>query len=333
MIYVTGGYGFIGSVVVKLLVREGQAVRCLVREGGRTDRIAGLPFEAVPGDVRDRESLRRGMAGCEAVIHLASLSSWDVIDSPAMNEVVEGGTRNVLWAAREAGVKKVVFVSSATAVNGSSEPRIFDETSAFSLSDPALRYCHAKRAAEAMCLEAARAGQHVVVVNPTEVYGPNDTGLVTSGTLIDFARSDPVLVCRGGTSIVYVEDVARGIVRAMDVGRSGERYILGGDNLDFRQLAELTLELLGQKKRVVVVPNAVFRGVTRIATGLRIPLPYNPKVVPYATRYWFMDSSKARRELGVTFRGARETLAPTLAWLKEAGHIGAAGEKKARAAQ
>jgi dihydroflavonol-4-reductase len=130
-----------------------------------------------------------------------------------------------------------------------------------------------------------------------------------------------VRVCAGGTAVVHVDDVALAIVRALDRGRPGERYILGGENLTVRQIAELTLELLGKKRTVVQVPNGILRGVTRVARALRVPLPYNPHVVPYATRYWFMDSSKARRELGVAFRSARETLAPTLEWLKESGRI------------
>jgi dihydroflavonol-4-reductase len=130
-----------------------------------------------------------------------------------------------------------------------------------------------------------------------------------------------VLVCRGGTSVVYVNDVALAIVRALEKGRAGERYILGGDNLTIKQLATLCLQLLGQKKSIVTLPNVIIQPLTAVATTLRIPLPYNPRVVPYATKFWFMDSSKARRELGVHFRGAAETLGPTLEWLKQSGHI------------
>ena len=164
----------------------------------------------------------------------------------------------------------------------------------------------------------------VVIVNPGEVYGPNDTALITACNLIDFAKSKPVLVCNGGTSVVYVDDVALAIVRAMEKGKPGERYILGGENLTVRQLAELCLE---RPRAEEEDRSGAERGLEGhrppSATTLHIPLPFNPHVVPYATRFWFMDSSKAQRELGVSFRPARATLEPTLAWLRESGRISA----------
>ncbi len=324
-VFVTGGNGFIGSVVVRSLVAEKHEVRCLLRATSNVDRIAGLAYTRIEGDVRDAASVRRGMDGVDAVIHLASLSNWNDIDSPLMDEVVEGGTRNILDAAAAATTKpRVVFVSSILAVNGSTEPRTFDESAEWTAPDRKLVYSRSKRRAEAMCLDAwKKDGVPVVIVNPGEVYGPNDTALITACNLIDFAKSKPVLVCNGGTSVAYVDDVALAIVRAMEKGKPGERYILGGENLTVRQLAELTLELLGQKKGIVQVPNGVIKTLTAVATTLHIPLPYNPHVIPYATRYWFMDSSKAQRELGVSFRPARAALEPTLAWLKESGRISA----------
>jgi dihydroflavonol-4-reductase len=322
-VFVTGGNGFIGSVVVQKLIAEKHDVRCLLRKTSNTDRIEGLKYERVEGDVRDLESVKRGMDGVDAVIHLASLSNWNDIDSPLMDEVVEGGTRNILAVAKDAKKPpRVVFVSSILAVNGSAEPKTFDETAEFTLNDKKLKYSRSKRIAESMCLDAFKNDKiPTVIVNPAEVYGPNDTALITACNLIDFAKSKPVLVCAGGTSVVYVDDVALGIVRSLDKGKPGERYILGGENLTIRQLAELTLEILGQKKKIVKFPNGLIKGLTAVGRTLHIPLPYNPHVIPYATKYWFMDSSKAQRELGIQFRGAREALEPTLKWLKESGRI------------
>ena len=321
-VLVTGGNGFIGSVVVRALIAQGHTVRCLLREASITDRLEGLTHERAIGDVRDAASVVKAAAGCGGIIHLASLSAWDQIDSPLMDEVVEGGTRNVLAAAKAQPETRVVFVSSILAVNGSDRPMEFDESSAWTLPDRRLKYSRCKRKAEAMCVAAAKDGVPVVTVNPGEVYGPNDTALITACNLIDFAKSKPVLVCSGGTSVVYIDDVALAIVRALERGRSGERYILGGDNLTVKQLATLSLELLGLRKRIVKVPNRVIRALTSIANRLRIPLPYNKHVIPYATKYWFMSNAKAKRELGVSFRSARDTLAPTLDWLKQTGRIG-----------
>jgi dihydroflavonol-4-reductase len=317
---VTGATGFVGSAVVPALIRAGHTLRCLVRPTSNTDRIENLAWEPCLGDVRDPDSVTRAMDGCDAVVHLASLSSWDEIDSPLMDAVVEGGTRNVLQAAASASAR-VVFVSSILAVNGSDEPRAFTEDDAWTLPARNLRYSNTKRRAEALCAEFAQRGVPVVIVNPGEVYGPRDTSFITAGNLVDFARSTPVLVCHGGTGIVHVDDVAAGIVAALHGGRSGARYILTGDNLTIRALAELTLELLGRKTRVITLPNALIRGVAAVGLRLRLPLPFNPRVIPYATQFWFMDSSRARNELGVHFRSARETLAPTLDWLTQERYI------------
>jgi dihydroflavonol-4-reductase len=216
---------------------------------------------------------------------------------------------------------RVIFVSSTAAINASETPQLFDERTAYSIEDPSLHYAHAKHRAELVASEAFRRGVPVIVVNPAEVYAPNDTSLVTAGNIIDFAKSSPVLVCRGGTGVVHVEDVAAGVIAALERGRPGERYILSGENVSIRQLAELCLELLGRRVRIVTIPNGVVRVVSRVGIRLHLPLPYNPHVVPYATRYWFVDNSKARQELGASFRGARETIQSTLAWLKEAGRL------------
>lgn len=320
-VFVTGGNGFVGCAVVKRLVDSGHAVRCLLRPTSKTERIDNLPIERVTGDVRDAASVSAGMEGCDGTIHLAGVSSWNEINSPALTDVVEGGTRNVLAAAATRPGHRVVFVSSATAVNGSEEPQVFNEESEFTIDDPQLKYATAKLRAEAICRDAHAKGVSVVIVNPAEVYGPLDSSFVTAGNLVDFAKANPVLVCKGGTSVVHVEDVAAGIVAALERGRPGERYILGGENLTIRELADLCLKLVGRRARIVSIPNGLIRALARVATKLHLPLPFNADVVPYATRYWFVDSSKAQRDLGVTFRDARETLRPTIAWLKEAGHL------------
>jgi len=319
-VLVTGGNGFIGSVVVRALLDKGYRVRCLVREHSRTERIDGLPVERARGDVCDAASVRAAMGGCGAVIHLAGISRWADIHSPRMESVVVDGTTNVLDAARALGGPRTVFVSSAVAVNGSRRPVLHTEASASSLDVGRYAYARAKREAEARCRRAGADGVPVIIVNPGEVYGPDDTALVTAANLRDFARSRVVLVCNGGTSIAHVEDVAAGVVAALEKGRPGERYILGGDNLTIRQLAELTLAILGRRKPIWTVPNAVVRLLAG-AGRFGLPLPFDPTVIPYATLYWFMDNRKAREELHATFRSARETLAPTLAWLRAAGHV------------
>ncbi len=320
-VFVTGGNGFIGSAVVRELVAAGHHVVCLLRPTSNTDRIRGVPFERANGDVRDVTSVRAGMQSCDGTVHLAAPGGWHADDAAGLDDVIVNGARNVLGAASALSGHRVVMVSSTAAINASTEPTVFDERAEFAVRDPQLHYAHAKHRAELVAREAAARGVAVVVVNPAEVYGPGDTAAGTSANLIDFAKSIPVLVCDGGTSVVHVDDVARGIIAALDRGKPGERYILGGENLTVRQLAELTLELTGRHVPIIPVPNAISRAVARAVIRLHLPAPFNPHVVPYATLYWFVDSTKAKRELGVTFRNGRETIGSTIEWLRERGMI------------
>lgn len=318
-VFVTGGNGFIGSVVVRELAKAGHGVVCLLRETSRVDRIESFSYVRALGDVRDVASVRKAMSACDATIHLAAPGGWDADDPTLLRAVIEDGTNNVLTVAAELREHRVVVVSSTAAVNASDVPEVFGENAEFTVQDRSLHYAHAKHRAEITAREAFARGVPVIVVNPAEVYGPGDVALGTARNLIDFVKSTPVLACHGGTSIVHVEDVAAGILAALEHGRPGERYILGGENLTIRQLAELVLELVDRHVPIVTVPNGLARSVSRLGITLHLPLPYNPHVVPYATRYWFVDSTKARRELGATFRGARETIASTLDWLRRTG--------------
>lgn len=315
-VFITGGNGFIGSVVVRDLVREGHEVVCLLRRRSNRDRLTGLPISVIEGDVCDIESFRGAIAECEAAIHLAAPGGWTNDDEHILERVIVDGTRNVLAAAEGAHVR-VVFVSSTAAIDGSHEPRVVDESAFFTIEDPALGYAHAKHRAELVVREWYERGVDVVTVNPSEVYGPGDVALGTAGNLIDFATAYPVLVCRGGTGIVHVDDVSAGIRRALECGRAGERYILSGENLSIRELAALVLDLVARRAPILTIPNGVARAMARVVDRLRVPAPFNPAVVPYATRYWFVENAKARRELGVTFRDARETVRSTLEWLRE----------------
>ncbi|MEM7132756.1 MAG: NAD-dependent epimerase/dehydratase family protein [Chloroflexota bacterium] len=321
-IFITGGNGFIGSRVVGQLISHGYRVRCLLRSTSDATRIDDLPIERVTGDIRNRTSLEAGMQGCDGVIHLASLSNWDDIHSPLMHEVVVAGSCNVLAAAQACGNLRTVYVSSIIAVNGTKEAEVQNEESPFTLrNQKSYSYAFAKREAEEVCREMVKTGLPVVIVNPTEVYGPHDYDMVTAGNLVDFAQSNPVFVPTGGTSIVHVDDVAAGIIAAFEQGRVGERYILGGDNLTIRELAALVIEILGEQKPIVVLPNALLLALAKLSSTVRLPLPFNPAVIPYAVRYWWINNSKAREELGVTFRSLQEVLEPTIEWLADDGQV------------
>lgn len=320
-ILVTGGNGFIGSRVVRELVTAGYRVRCLLRKTSDTGRIDDLQFERVYGDVRNAASIIERMAGVDGCIHLASIVAWDQMNSPALEETIIDGSRNILEAAVSNGVKRLVYVSSAIAVNASDTPRVFDENSVFALNTTSLRYAIAKHKAEELVMEYVKKGLDAVIVNPAEVYGPYDTSFITACNLRDFLKNNPCIVCSGGTAITHVDDVADGIVKAFEKGRCGERYILGGDNLTIKELAQLTLQIAGQRKPIWCLPNSLLKGMVRLLVFLRLPSPVVPGVLDYATRFSFMDSSKARRELGYSPRPAREVLTPVIEWLHSTGHL------------
>ena len=346
---VTGGTGFIGGFVVSALCGAGHVARCLVRPTSDLSRIAHLPFERAVGDVLDADAVATLVAGCDAVIHLALSAGWDQMRTPAQLQHLlrtsERGTRNGLDAARAAGNVRVVFVSSVAvrlvrslvadarspsnprqAVNCSTTPdRVFREDSPPEALAGTLGYAAIKRAAEALVREYVREGLPVLVLNPAEVYGANDTALVTAGNLKAFLTDPVVLLPRsGGTSICAVEDVAAACVAALTRGRPGERYILGGPNLTVEQLARTTLRLAGgrqPRKPLLRLPGWLLLGAVRALAALRLPVPVEPGVLAFAVLYWFVDSTKASQELGYRQRSAEDILAPVVAWLRQAGHV------------
>lgn len=321
-VFVTGGNGFIGSRVVRLLHAQGHQVRCLLRKSSQTDRINGVPYETHIGDVRDVDSLVAGMKDCDGVIHLASISSWDQIRSPIMRVVVIDGTRNVMDAATQAGNLRTVFVSTCAAINGTKTPQIMDETTAFHLDPKTYIYAGAKHEAEGVCAEYAAKGLPVITVNPCEVYGPEDEDLITASYLLDALKDWPAMSLHGGTAVAHVEDIADGIIKALEKGRGGERYILGGENLHVRQVIEMTLESGGQKgKFILQLPNGVTKVVIKGLASLRLPTPVIPDIVDYGTLFWFVDCSKAQRELGYVVRPAKETIDDVVSWLQTSGRV------------
>jgi dihydroflavonol-4-reductase len=320
-VFVTGGNGFIGSRTVHRLHAEGHEVRCLLRESSKVHRIEGVSFERHIGDLRDVESLRAGMDGCEGVIHLASISAWDQIRSPLMRQVVVDGTRNVLQAALDAGGLKTVFVSSVTALGGTKQPEVMDEGATFDLPEEPFVYAHAKRDAEAICRHFAQdKGLPVVIVYPCEVWGPDDDDFITAEYARDTLKDWPAMTVNGGTALAHVDDMAGGVVGALLKGTPGERYVLGGENISAPELTRMILEEGGVKKWVLQLPNGLILWLVNLLAKLHLPTPVNPDLLAHAVLYWYVDCAKAERELGYTWRPARETVRDQVRWLKDAGH-------------
>ena len=292
-----------------------------MRNSSRTDRIDSIPFERQVGDIREVGSLVDGMRDCQAVIHLASISAWDQIRSPLMREVVVDGTRHVLEAARQAGGLRTVFVSSLTAIGGTKQPQVLDEHAGFDLPEEPFVYAQANRDAEQLCMKAhAEHGLPVLIVNPCEVWGPDDDDFITAGYPRDTLKDWPAMTVTGGTALAHVDDIARGIAVAIERGQVGERYSLGGENIHAHDITRLILECAGQKKWILRLPNGLTQALINAMARCRLPTPIHPDLLAHAVLYWFADCSKAQRDLGYEYRPARDTIQSVVDWLKASGH-------------
>ncbi len=311
MIFVTGGNGFIGSRVVYTLLEKGYSVKVLLRKNSKTDRIDSLPITRCYGDVLDLPSLQAGMQGCSGVIHLACMIKGHDMVSPKMSQIVIEGSKNVFEAAKNL---KVVYVSSSNAINGTTTPVLQNEESSFSLPKDPYLYAWAKNQVEQLCKIKVKRGAQIVIVNPSTVLGPNDYDQITCGYFAYFARTNPIFSCTGGINIVHVDDVANGIVAALEKGAVGERYFLGGENLTLREAGRLAQSCLCQKKLMIPLNNNLALFLSKYCRKL---LPVHSSLIPYACRYWFFNNKKAQKELGATFRPARQTLEETLGWMKQ----------------
>jgi dihydroflavonol-4-reductase len=308
---VTGGTGFLGHHVTRQLAARGAEVRAIVRAGSRKERLASVGIEWREASLNDRTSLADVMAGCEIVIHIAGAVDFES-DWNRLLEVNVRGTENLLAAASRAGVRRVVCTSSIVAVGASTQPEELDETSSWNLESLAVPYVTSKRWAEERALACREL--EVVVVNPTSVVGPDDFSGSEFGTLCNrFWRGRLPFHFGGGNNFVDVRDVATGHLLAAERGRTGERYILGGEN---RSYGDFFRALSGVAERPIFrlrLPSAL----GRLVAFVNARVPQRAGKHPYLTSaqarllllYFFARSEKARRELGYEPRPLRDSLA------------------------
>jgi dihydroflavonol-4-reductase len=306
----TGATGFLGSHVARRLVDDGHDVVGLRRATSSMAAMSGLALEWVVGDVSDRGAVRRLVDGCDAVVHAAAVITYWRGAGREHERVNVDGTRAVAEACRAGGVQRLVHVSSVAAVTATGAGVPADERTPFDTAGTPLSYHESKRRAEDVVAEAIEGGLDAVVVNPASLQGPYGTGFRGSG-LIEGVRSRPLVpYFRGGTSIVHVDDAVSGIVGALERGRTGERYILAGENHSWRRLAEIAADLLRVRRMFIPVPSivtaaAAAAGEARAArTGQRPRFTRDTHVASYQFLYY--DSGKAARELGYHFRPYRE---------------------------
>lgn len=319
--FVTGGTGFIGANVVRALLERGFQVRALVRPSSQLSNLEGLDVELVQGDVRDPRSIKRGMAGCQAVFHIAALYSFWVRPRQLIYQVNVDGTRNVLQVAEELGVERVVYTSSVAALGLGTREQPADETTPVQPTHIIGDYKKSKYLAQQVALEFARRGLPVVIVNPSYPVGPYDIKPTPSGKLIqDFlARRVPAYVDTG-MNVVAVEDVAQGHLLALERGRQGECYILGGENITMKEFLQILAELTGLPAPKWRLPFWPLLGLSYLNVAWCRVSGGTPRMTPDTLRmsrhYMYYRSSKAERELGYTFRPAREALATAVEWFE-----------------
>ncbi len=321
-VLVTGATGFIGWHVARSLVERGERVRALTRPGST---VRELDVEAVTGDLRDRPSLDRAAQGCRALFHIAAdYRLWAKDPAELFRSNVEG-TRNVLEAARAAGVERVVYTSTVGCI-AMPQDRPGTEDMPVKANEMSGPYKRSKWDAEQVALEFARSGYPVVIVNPTAPIGDHDWKPTPTGKIIlDFLKKDMPAWIDTGLNLVDVRDTAAGHLLALERGRPGERYILGCANLTLRQILGKLEVISGLRAPRWRMPWTVayLAGVASSAWAEisgktpRVPLDG----VRMARKKMFVSHEKARRELGYTPSPVDGALVRAVAWFRENGYV------------
>ncbi len=306
-VLVTGATGFIGSHLCSALALAGHAVRALHRPASNLLLLQDTPVERVVGDVTDPPSLEVAMTGVEALFHCAGIvSGWR--DARRMTASHVAGTRNVLRAALKCGVDRMVHTSSVAALGvPEREPKSAGETIPLMHeahrwnSEPKLwPYGYAKHRAELEVAEALRAGLEVVIVNPSAVFGAGDLNLIAGRLIWLMARGRIIPINPpGGLNAVHIGDVTAGHLAALEKGRSGERYILGGENLTHVRLIALTAEVAGRSPPTRTAPAWLLRRLAGLADPFTqlLNLPVQGHMLRLAGKFFYYDNRKARTEL------------------------------------
>jgi dihydroflavonol-4-reductase len=336
---VTGGTGFVGANVVRELLRAGATVRVLARASSDRQALADLPVEIAEGDLLDRASLRRAVAGVGQVYHAAAdYRLW----TPAPREIYRAnveGTRAILAVATEAGAQRIVHTSSVGALGIPADGSPGTEETPVSLEDMVGHYKRSKFLAERAAVELAAKGVPVVIVNPAAPVGPWDVKPTPTGQMVvDFMRGKMFATMDTGLNLVHVRDVAVGHLQAARRGTVGARYILGCENVSLAGIGAMLAEITGIRPPRWRVPYSVaWSGALCIETVARLT-GVTPRVsltaVRMARKRMYFSAAKAVRELGLPQTDVREALRDAVEWFARHGYapLGRGGAAVARGA-
>ncbi len=327
-VLVTGGTGFVGSHVARLLVERGDSVRALIRRTSRIDNLAALDCEPVYGDLQDAESLRQAAKGCGCVFHVAAdYRLWSRDPRELYRSNVEG-TLNLLRAAKEADVKRVVYTSTVGALGIPKDGTPGTEETPVSLDDMVGHYKRSKFLAEK---EAKRFAHEenlpLVIVNPSTPVGENDIKPTPTGKIVvDFLNRRMPAFIQTGLNLIDVRDVAAGHLLAADKGVPGERYILGSENVTLKGILDLLAEITSLPAPRRQIPFAIALSVAQLdtlifGTILRQEPHFPLEGVKMARKHMYFDPAKAIRELGLPQSPVKDALARAVEWFRANGYV------------
>jgi dihydroflavonol-4-reductase len=325
-VFLTGATGFVGSHVARVYAEAGAQLRVLTRSSSNVAALEGLDAEVVVGDLRDAASLRSAIEGCEAVVHVAADYRLWVRDPKAMYAANVDGTRELLRLAREAGVRRVVYTSSVATMGFKTDGTIVNEDTPVSIADMIGHYKRSKFLGEQEAIQAARAGQEVMILNPTTPIGSADRKPTPTGQIVvDFLNRKFPAYVETGLNLVDVGEVARMHMVALERGTPGERYILGGENLTLKQILDRMSSITGLPSPTMKVPHAVamaFAFFDENITGrLRGKEPRaTVEAVRMGKKMMFAASAKAERGLGFKVLPVYAALRTAIEWFVANGY-------------
>ena len=327
-VLVTGAAGFVGSAVVRKLVAQGASVRAFVRPTSDVDNLADLPVELVLGDVRHRPTIDRAIKGCEAVFHVAADYRLWVPERDVMFESNVTGTRNVMEAAAETGVPRIVYTSSVATLGLAEAGNAANEDTPATSADMIGPYKQSKFEAEAVVRAmVAEQGLPAVIVHPSTPIGPWDRRPTPTGQLIvEAAAGHMPAYVDTGLNVVHVDDVATGHLLALEHGKPGERFILGGENLTLKEILTEIAGITGRPAPRFQVPHNVVMPIAAMAEMWSWISHREPFVtldgVRLARKRMYFSSSRAIERLGYRPRPAIEAISEAIHWFDRHGYLG-----------
>jgi dihydroflavonol-4-reductase len=321
---VTGATGFIGSNLSAQLVAQGARVRILRRSSSDLRILDGIPVQHCPGDLADPVSLRRAMTGCDVVYHAAALVSFKKGDRRRQHEVNVEGTRALVEACLAEHVPRLVHVSSIAAIGHPQPGEVATEETAFNWGSISA-YRETKHMAEGEVLKGVERGLSAVIVNPSVVVGERDIHFHGGEILRSVKRGLVRFYPEGGMNVAYVGDVVEGMIAAAQKGRTGNRYILGGENLSYRDVFTRAARLIGGPAPIGRLPSGMLHSSARLVETvcgwLNLDPPITGEMVAGTTRNNWYSSDKAVRELGYRISGFDRAILAAWQWYRAKGML------------